>query len=199
MLDNTIRVVLGESVPFTLVVHDWGAVVGIGYQNKRPKRVSKMVILDVGIKKHMPAYDTIVILLYQWWFAASYIVSQIFGNAIGNFVFYGYAALVTAIPLLAVAPNSKKQFARPRKELSVHLTYVYYQFWKSFFSGNNVSAKLRFPSCPILYMVKCSFCFVIFKSHIFLFCSLEQPKIFSFTMRSFCRKFARRINVKVMR
>ena len=100
MLNNTIRSVLGETAPFTFIVHDWGVVVGISYQNKRPNRVTKMVILDVGLKKHMPAYDTVVILLYQWWFAASYIISQIFGNAIGNFVFFGYAVFVAALPFL---------------------------------------------------------------------------------------------------
>jgi pimeloyl-ACP methyl ester carboxylesterase len=151
MFHRTVVNLLGNDTKFTLVLHDWGCIVGMMYENKYASRVHKMVLMDVGIKKDLAIYDVIVILTYQWWFAISYIWSQIFGLFIGNIVYFSYALLVKVLPFLSVTlPNAK--MPRKLKDLSVHMCYLYYQFWKSMILRDPI-LNAKFPSCPVLYLV----------------------------------------------
>jgi pimeloyl-ACP methyl ester carboxylesterase len=153
MLNRTICHLFGDSNQVALVVHDWGSIIGMIYQNKYPTRVSRMVIFDVGIKKQLSVYDGFVIVLYQWWFATAYIFSQILGNAIGKLIFYSYFLLSTALPILSPVGNSKLKSTRPRAEISVHMAYPYFHFWKSMISLDK-SISYKFPTCNVLYMVR---------------------------------------------
>ena len=93
-----------------------------------------------------------MIVLYQWWFAIAYIFSQLLGHAVGNLIFYCYFLLSTALPILSPVGNSKLKSTRPPNEISVHMAYPYFHFWKSMISMDK-SISFKFPSCKILYMV----------------------------------------------
>lgn len=150
LLDATVTTVLGKDEKFTLVIHDWGSFIGTIYENKRPERVQRVVMMDVGIKKKLSPYDAIVILLYQWWFAVSYIIFQVFGSAIGNIAYYSFGVIAMCAPFLVVLTG--QPIPRPSEELSVHMCYPYFQFWKSMITANS-DIKMKFPTCPLLYLV----------------------------------------------
>lgn len=150
MLEATIREKLGHSSRFTLVVHDWGCVLGGLYENKRPDRVKRMVMMDVGIKKKLSPYEAVVILIYQWWFAVAYVISQTLGSTVGNVIFYGFFIFSMCFPFLSV--QSGKSTPRPSEDLKVHMCYPYYHFWKALILLDT-SIKMKFPTCPLLYLV----------------------------------------------
>lgn len=166
MLDATICDKLGKTSQFTLVVHDWGSIIGGIYENKRSERVKRMVMLDVGIKKKLSPYEAVVILLYQLWFSIAYTVSQLFGLAIGNIVYYSFIVFATCFPFLTVQ-SGKMVIPRPREELGVHMCYPYFQFWKATLTLDP-SVKVKFPSCPLLYLVKHAV-FILLLPFIFIF------------------------------
>jgi pimeloyl-ACP methyl ester carboxylesterase len=163
MLDDTIVSILGKDTQFTLVIHDWGSVYGTIYQNNRPERVSRVVMMDVGLKKELSPYDALVILLYQWWFTIAYIVSQVLGNFIGNIVLKSFFLFGLILPFLTVGSSGKAKLPRPVDDLSVHMCYPYYQFWKSKLTMKK-DINMRFPTCPLLYLVN------TFYSRVFYIC-----------------------------
>eukprot|EP00602_Paraphysomonas_sp_CaronLab_P008851 CAMPEP_0185019726 /NCGR_PEP_ID=MMETSP1103-20130426/2330_1 /TAXON_ID=36769 /ORGANISM="Paraphysomonas bandaiensis, Strain Caron Lab Isolate" /LENGTH=255 /DNA_ID=CAMNT_0027550189 /DNA_START=118 /DNA_END=882 /DNA_ORIENTATION=- len=149
MMDNSIEeAVPKEKLPVTLIGHDWGSLFGFLYQNKFPSKIKKYVTVDIGLMTSISLWGMFLMLLYQWWFAIAYIVSQLFGEFIGHVVFGMCVLLLTYVPLLNICPNEK--FPRPRNEVNVNMTYVYYQYWKETFCGR--SLKPKFPTCPVLFM-----------------------------------------------
>lgn len=149
MMDNSIEeAVPKEKLPVTLIGHDWGSLFGFLYQNKFPSKIKKYVTVDIGLMTSISLWGMFLMLLYQWWFAIAYIVSQLFGEFIGHVVFGMCVLLLTYVPLLNICPNEK--LPRPRNEVNVNMTYVYYQYWKETFCGR--SLKPKFPTCPVLFM-----------------------------------------------
>jgi pimeloyl-ACP methyl ester carboxylesterase len=152
MMDKTINKA-GCDTPFTLVIHDWGSIIGMLYQKRFPEKVKSMILVDVGIKGPVPEsiWETVLIVLYQWWYAVSYIITQIMGAHIGKIILLGYFGLVFTLPFLKVCPYDT--FHRPTNDaINPQLLHIYFRFWKDFFSGRPM--KLSFPSCPIYYMVR---------------------------------------------
>lgn len=159
MLDDTIVAVLGKEQKFTMVIHDWGCFVGLKYQNNHPERVSRLVMIDVGIKNQLSLYDIIVILFYQFWFAGCYIVSQIFNETLGNALFVLLRVIIATFPFLSflfVIPSGGVLAVRTVSEVGVHMCYPYYQFWKAKLTMNP-SVNLKYPKCPLLYLV----CYIV--------------------------------------
>lgn len=151
MMDRAIHQA-GCDSPFTLIIHDWGSIIGMLYQKQFPDKVKSMILVDVGIKGPAPEtiWGTILILLYQWWYAAAYIAAQILGERIGKIVLLAYFGFVFLMPFLKVCPYDS--FHRPTSEaVNPNMLHLYYRFWKDFLSGYPMS--LSFPSCPIFYMV----------------------------------------------
>ena len=99
----------------------------------------------------MSIYGTVVILLYQWWFAASYIVSQLLGLFIGNIFFKLFFLFGACFPSLTIGSGNK--LPRASEDISVHMCYPYYQFWRAQLTMSS-DIKMRFPTCPLLYLVK---------------------------------------------
>lgn len=158
MLDITINQITNSNESITFICHDWGAILGLLYCNKYPKKILRLILVDVGIKGIKDSnsiYETFIILLYQWWFSIAYIISQFLGSAFGNCIFVLYMILVTALPFLKVCPYDT--FHRPASEMNVEMCYIYYQFWKSFFQGKPIEPKM--PDCPLLYFVSFKFFF----------------------------------------
>lgn len=68
-LQFTIDKLVPANKQITLCVHDWGAIIGMLYENKFPDRVNKMVIVDVGLMLTglPPIREVVIIVIYQWW------------------------------------------------------------------------------------------------------------------------------------
>ena len=47
MLDRTVNNLIGEKAKFDFVVHDWGSIIGLLYQNKHPDRIGKFITLGI--------------------------------------------------------------------------------------------------------------------------------------------------------
>lgn len=152
MLDGTIAHVLGKDAKFTLIIHDWGSIYGTVYQNKRPPKVSRVVMMDVGIKRQFSLYDAIVILIYQWWFAVAFVSSQFFGILVGNILLQLFFLFANSIPSLTIGTSGSK-LPRAVDEIGVHMCYPYYHFWKAKFTMRSAEVNMLMPSCPVLYMV----------------------------------------------
>jgi cis-3-alkyl-4-acyloxetan-2-one decarboxylase len=148
---------LSPEVPITFICHDWGAVIGLLFAQKFPQRVSRLILVDVGIRDHgikniHQIWEIVLILLYQWWFCSAYIISQFFGAPLGNCIFVLYMMLVTLFPFLKVCPTDT--FHRPASEMTVEMCFIYFQYWKMIFQGHPIV--LQMPSCPVLYLVSLS-------------------------------------------
>ena len=145
----------------TLVLHDWGSLVGQLYENRFPERVDRCVLLDVGqglgpgkaFPLLGPATPYAIILLYQLWWASAYVVSQLVWAALGELLFALYGLLV---PSFMWPTTLKSQdIPRPREEVGVALCYPYFQFWRAmFFSGAEQRRRMkpRKLSCPALFL-----------------------------------------------
>ena len=152
MMDDSIKNAECKS-PFTLIVHDWGSIIGMLYQKRFPHKVKSMIIVDVGIKgpKDTSLWEILLIVLYQWWNAWAYIVSQLFGTYMGYVVMLCFATFFKAFPFLQVCPYDKPH--RPMQEvLDPHKLHLYYRFWRDFLMGRPL--RPPFPTCPFLYMVR---------------------------------------------
>lgn len=148
---DMVNVVVDEhtkAVPCFVVGHDWGSVVALLFQNKYPAKVSRMCLLDVGIARpeHLPIIGLVLILMYQLWWAFSYVISQALSFKLGDVMFKSYQLLK---PFIHPCPNDT--FQCPESDCTVGRCYPYFQFAKAMALGNPV--KVHFPSCPLLYMV----------------------------------------------
>jgi len=131
-----------------LIVHDWGSYMGQLYENTYPESVERLVLLDVGHGIDETIGTVFVILFYQFYFAFSFILSQIFGKTCGT-IFFGLFFILKLDKTIGPCPNEGK-LQRPRREISAHLCYIYYTFWKMMLSGNALTPLL--PKSPVLFM-----------------------------------------------
>lgn len=150
MLDNTIVHLLGKDQAFTFVVHDWGSILGMLYQNHHPDRVRKMVLFDVGMLSKLPPLDMLRIATYQFWFALSYLVSQLVNYTLGDILFKLYFVFTMILPFMNTIPYGVKP--RTSKDIQVHMCYPYVHFWKAKITGDKFIV-VKYPTCPILFMV----------------------------------------------
>lgn len=137
--------------PFVLVGHDWGAFMSMLYQNAHPDRVRRLVLLDVGQLQRPPIKSALIIFLYQIWFAISFLLHRFLGARIGTWHLHLFTKLV---PTWLQPVRVRGEFPpahRPLSELTAHLCYPYFHFWKGIFTGT--VPKPRFSSCPLLFMV----------------------------------------------
>lgn len=148
MLRETIKYYVKDQ-KVNLVTHDWGAFFGIVYQNHFPELVDKLVLLDIGVGLDFSVHTVFVLLFYQFYFAISYIISQIFGKPAGT-IFFGLFFILKLDKILGPCPNEGR-LNRPRKELSAYLCYIYYNFWKMMITNRNVLKPVN-PTCPVLFM-----------------------------------------------
>jgi pimeloyl-ACP methyl ester carboxylesterase len=161
MLENTINSLPNVTQPFTIISHDWGAAVGYLYENRYPHKVRRMVALDIGLNIE-PQFR---IFLYQLWFAATYIVTQLFGLFIGKIPFWTIFILFEIFPFLSPLGLKGDAPKRPRSDLRPDMCYPYYQIWKHVLSQKlsdiiALSDKLFYwgmPTCPLLFLV----CFLL--------------------------------------
>ena len=154
MMDNTIKRLAGERL-VSLVIHDWGALIGMLYENQYPTRVKRLVVMDVGIL-HFPDLRYVFhILLYQVTFAISYMVSQLVCLRAGNVLFKGFLALCYVCkPLLAPTPHDV--IHRPFHHLHVEMCYPYFYLYMHYVCGRLIMP--TFPTAPVLFLVSVILC-----------------------------------------
>ena len=79
MLNNTIdHLVPDKTKKINFVMHDWGSFYGLMYENRYPKRVEKLVAMDVGVISSIfspKISDLLKIVFYQGWFSVCYFIS----------------------------------------------------------------------------------------------------------------------------
>lgn len=160
-LDDILHETIGQYVPhdskkkFSFVLHDWGSVVGMRYQNKYPNNISKLIVLDVGIV-YIPEIAYIFhFMLYQMTFGFSYMVSQLINWYIGNIIFKAFLLLIYKFRFLHPVPYDK--IHRPFHDINVNMCYLYFYAYMHFFCGKFIMP--NFPNCPILFMVTYKYIF----------------------------------------
>lgn len=136
--------------PVDIIAHDWGATLALLFENKYPKRVKRIVLIDVGIVKASCSWSTLLIIFYQWTFSFAYVLSQIFGRAAGKSVLAIFYLVTSFLPFLRVSPDDKN-LHRNKDEVNVEMCYIYFQFWKEFFKNFRL-IKPNFPVCKMLYL-----------------------------------------------
>ncbi len=155
MMHATLQSLKVTDSKFYLVAHDWGAFLGLRYENQHPELIEKLVLLDVGLlnPKNAPVKHILIVLLYQFWFAFAYVLSQTISVTLGNLVF----KLFTWKPIaetLGPCPHEKES-PIPMSELVVNKCYPYYHFWRCQLTLSLKEPK--YPSCPLLFMVSSTF------------------------------------------
>ena len=151
ILYNTINkyIPYNSNKTFTFIIHDWGSVVGMRYQNKYPKNISKLIIVDVGIV-YIPEVRYIFhFVLYQLTFAFSYFVSQLVNWYLGNVIFKIFLLILYKCRFLHPLPYDT--IHRSFQDINVNMCYLYFYAYKHFLTGSFVMPD--FPDCPILFMV----------------------------------------------
>ena len=137
-----------ESLKLNFVIHDFGSIVGLRYENTHPERVKSIVCLDVGIgvlTPQTPILQMFIILLYQSWYAVSYILSQLIHPAVGQMLFFFFAL---ACPnFLKACPHDKVK--RKTSSMKVEMCYLYYSLFKAVLGKK---LEIKFPSCKLLFM-----------------------------------------------
>ncbi len=59
-------------------------MIGFLYENTFPERLNQFVSLDIGLISDPPLRSLMLILLYQFWFAIAYIISQAINFSLGS-------------------------------------------------------------------------------------------------------------------
>eukprot|EP01039_Chlorochromonas_danica_P000702 gene702-760_t len=149
LLDNSIVLHRKSNQPLYLFAHDWGAFIALNYIQKYPDTVDKIMLLDVGVVdlNSMSFREVMVVIVYQWWFAFSFILSQTLGHYIG-LLFFGLFFLPIMKPFW---PTLKEKPTIPVKEYYPEKCYPYYYFWKAVW-GRRKDLTPRTPKIPTLFM-----------------------------------------------
>lgn len=155
MLDRTIESIRPLK-PFTLVTHDWGAVIGYLYENKYSHKVQRMVALDIGLNV-LPRFR---LFFYQLWLGVTYIISQFFGRYIAAIPFFVLFGLFIIFPFLGPLGKRGDAPKRPWSDLHAEMCYPYYYIWKHIFKQplkdiitlNDNLLYWKMPKCPILFL-----------------------------------------------
>lgn len=143
-----------------IIAHDWGAYTALQYERIYGD-ANKLILMDVGVGLQKSIIQLLVILLYQWWYAFSYLVSTAINYNLGNALFFAFAVLKLQA-LVGPCPHDKVK--RSKREINVKMCYVYYYFWKNTFlfyiykryvfpgSKKGFVVFPGTPTCPILFM-----------------------------------------------
>jgi len=140
---------------FTLIGHDWGAHISLLYENKYGREdLERLALFDVGLTSVHPlsprkVLHLAIIFTYQWWFALSFLVSQLpLCHGLGQLLFFAFVPLMRFI-----GPCPHDVPRRRREEITVDLCFLYFQFWKAIFlAKDKKSVTPRFPVAPLLFI-----------------------------------------------
>lgn len=147
------HLVPNKQTKVTLCIHDWGAHVGMLFENAHTSRVEQILCFDVasGVSKGKSNFflgPFFLVLLYQLWWASAYIVSQLIHHSIGNAIFLSYSIFVPAF----LRPTRPEKLPRPLKDINVSMCYPYYSFWKQALTTDRKKLAPKRLSCRVLFL-----------------------------------------------
>ena len=158
MLDEVIKENLrSNDDKIVLVGHDWGAYIAAIYENLYSDRVSRIILYDVAMfrdtrSKDRGMKDVIITLIYQGWWAFSFILSKIY-IPLGNLAFILYFAVLKFFPILfhLICPTRKgDRMPRNVKEVTVSMCWPYYSLFRYALFDKTMVPTV--PTCPILFI-----------------------------------------------
>lgn len=149
MIDATFNFLGLKEHPFHMIAHDWGAFYALLYTTRHPTAVSRLILCDVGMVDpfSLPILTIPYIIFYQLYFTVAYIISQVISMSLGNMIFWWCKAYFQFM-----MPTPHDRFHIPESEISVRKCYPYYYLWRRLLTGSML--KVRFPTCPLLFMVR---------------------------------------------
>ncbi|KAJ9466718.1 AB hydrolase superfamily protein YfhM [Diplonema papillatum] len=134
MLHTTVKDYLSKGEKVTLLLHDWGCVVGSEFFRDHPQLVSRAIVLDV-IGLEPTTHGLIYAFAYQAYLALAYLINGFIGKCM-------------TLSLLSLAEYDH----RPWSAINPDMNYLYYTMWKGLITG---TLKLRrfttYKSVPVLY------------------------------------------------
>lgn len=125
--------------PVVLMVHDWGAVFGYRFVQRRPDRVHRLIGVDIGdagSKRHLATLGLrgkLMVAAYQLWLAAAWRIGPTLGDPMTK-------ALVRLLPGPADAAG-----------VSSGMNYPYWIQW-SRARGGYPPLESFTPACPMLFI-----------------------------------------------
>jgi pimeloyl-ACP methyl ester carboxylesterase len=117
--------------PLTLIAHDWGAVWGYRMHLRHPELVSRWVALDIGPVVKPTAREAAIIIGYQSWLAAAFVI----GGGLGDW-------MTRRMARRAGAPHPARAHAG--------MNYPYLYTWTEILRGKAPDFSGYAPSIPTL-------------------------------------------------
>ncbi len=121
-----------------LMLHDWGCLFGYEFYMRNPQMVSRIVGVDIGdkdsLQKSMTLPERIMVLQYQVWLAAAWVIGGRLGDRMTRFM-----ARRARCPSDAV-------------HISSCMNYPYFIYWFGGRQSYRRQAQRFLPSCPILFI-----------------------------------------------
>jgi pimeloyl-ACP methyl ester carboxylesterase len=131
-----------------LIGHDWGSHFSLLYQIKYTSKVKKLVLLDVltaNRGQQLNSFQMIAIISYQWAFAFTYIIHELFSKSLGNILFNSIAYVFLSIIFPSIG-----QPRRCMSEVDASFLYPYFYFWRDYFFFS--TQQPPFPNCATLLL-----------------------------------------------
>ncbi|MEO7105371.1 MAG: alpha/beta hydrolase [Rhodoferax sp.] len=128
--------------PVTLLLHDWGCIFGYELATRHPKRVARLVAVDVGdhnsraYLRALTAKQKMSILLYQLFLAKAWVIGRFVNQALANGMMRWMAKL-----LRCPTPPSK---------IGWQMSYPYAMAWLKL--GGGLPTQPVQLQCPVLYL-----------------------------------------------
>jgi len=142
---------------FSLLVHDWGAFLGLSYATSHPQRITRMAVFDVGMLSQPSLKQALVVMFYQGWFAFAFLLSctPLIGPLIAD-LFLAAFFYTPINSLFGPCPYEKKTgmhaaLKEGRGRVTARMCYVYFRFWLSLLLRDG-APKAKFPQCPTLFL-----------------------------------------------
>lgn len=121
-----------------LMLHDWGCVFGYQFYLQNPRRVSKIVGVDIGdpssLRKSMSGRKAFMAFAYQFWLALAWIADGWMGDW-----------MTRAMARAAECPSDPAY-------MSSCMDYPYYVLWFAGRDSYRHYARPFLPACPMLFI-----------------------------------------------
>ena len=133
-----------QGCPIHLVGHDWGAGIVLVYMQQN-KPVDKAVILDVGAMKELPFKSIAVAMLYQSYFALTFLISRLLPKetwALPMLMIFPHN-LVGPCPYEVRTTDYSSQRRRKERRISLPITW----FWGSRSTTPSTHQQSKYYSC----------------------------------------------------
>jgi pimeloyl-ACP methyl ester carboxylesterase len=128
--------------PVSLLLHDWGCIFGYELAMRHPKRIARLVAVDIGdhnspaYVRALPTAKKMMIFLYQVFLAKAWVVGRYVNASLAN-------AMSRKMARAMHCPT-------PPKQIAWHMNYPYAMAW--FKLGGGLPTRPVRPQCPVLYV-----------------------------------------------